>query len=140
MEHTILQRRHWQFLGEPFEFMEPLQEATKLCEGDNATLDQVLMSMDFLRKHYEKYATQHASSNPVLATAIQTSRFALNKWQAINNYTPAYAAALLLHPSYREVYINQQWPPSWRAPAITAIRALWNDKYKNKTKAVQAVS
>jgi hypothetical protein len=140
MEHTILQRRHWQFLEELVEFMEPLQEVTKLCEGDNATLDQVPMSMDFLRKHYDNYAAQHASSNPVLAKAIQTSRFALDKWQAINNYTPAYAAALLLHPSYREVYINKQWPPSWRAPAIAAARALWTAQYKNKIEAVQAVS
>jgi hypothetical protein len=56
MEHTILQRRHWQFLEELFEFMELPQEVTKLCEGDNATLNQVLMSMDFLRKHYDNYA------------------------------------------------------------------------------------
>jgi hypothetical protein len=33
--------------------MELLQEVTKLCEGDNATLNQVLMSMNFLRKHYD---------------------------------------------------------------------------------------
>jgi hypothetical protein len=120
--------------------MEPLQEVTKLCEGDNATLDQVLISIDSLRKHHEKSATEYATSNPVLAAAIHTSRFALDKWQAINSYTPAYAAALLLHPTYREAYINKQWPPSWRTPAITAVRALWNDKYKNKTKAIQAVS
>ncbi|KAG9705940.1 hypothetical protein KCU69_g4090, partial [Aureobasidium melanogenum] len=55
MEHTTLQRRHWQFLEALVNFMEPLQEVTKLCEGDNATLDQVLISMDFLRKHYEIY-------------------------------------------------------------------------------------
>ena len=49
MEQTTLQRRHWLFLEQLVEFMEPLQEVTKLCEGDNATLDQVLISMDFLR-------------------------------------------------------------------------------------------
>jgi hypothetical protein len=96
--------------------------------------------MDFLRKHYEKSATEYASSDSVLAAAIHTSRFVLDKWQAINSYTPAYAAALLLHPTYREAYINKQWPQSWRIPAITVVRALWNDKYKNKSKAVQAVS
>jgi hypothetical protein len=96
--------------------------------------------MDFLRKHYDKYAAEHASSNPVLAAAIRTSRFALDKWQLINSYTPAYAAALLLYPTYREAYINKQWPQSWRTLAITAVRALWNDKYKNKIEAVQAVS
>ena len=46
MEHTILQRRHWQLLEELIEFLHPLQKVTKLCEGDNATLDQVLMSMN----------------------------------------------------------------------------------------------
>jgi hypothetical protein len=120
--------------------MEPMQEVTKLCEGDNATLDRVLISMDFLRKHYEKSATEYASSILVLTAAIHTSRFALDNWQAINSYTPACAAALLLHPTYREAYINKQWPQSWRTQAIAAVRALWNDKYKNKTKAVQAVS
>ena len=39
MEQTTLQRRHWLFLEQLVEFMEPLQEVTKLCEGDNATLD-----------------------------------------------------------------------------------------------------
>ncbi|CAD0099603.1 unnamed protein product [Aureobasidium mustum] len=136
MEHTTLQRRHWQFLEALVDFMEPLQEVTKLCEGDNATLDQVLISMDFLRKHYEKYTQQDASTDQALIAAIRTSQFALNKWQAINNYTPAYAAALLLHPTYRENYIKQHWPPSWRTPAITAVRALWTAKYKNKTKPI----
>ena len=107
MEQTTLQRRHWLFLEQLVEFMEPLQEVTKLCEGDNATLDQVLISMDFLRKHYEKSATEYATSNPVLAAAIHTSRFALDKWQAINSYTPTYAATLLLHLTYREAYINK---------------------------------
>ena len=80
--------------------------------------------MDFVRKHYEKSATKYATSNPVLTAAIYTSRFALDKWQAINSYTPTYAATLLLHPTYREAYINKQWPPSWRTLAITTIRAL----------------
>lgn len=136
MEHTTLQRRHWQFLEALVDFMEPLQEVTKLCEGDNATLDQVLISMDFLRKHYEKYTQQDASTDQALIAAIRTSQFALDKWQAINNYTPAYAAALLLHPTYRENYIKQHWSPSWRTPAITAVRALWTAKYKNKTKPI----
>ncbi|THY40919.1 hypothetical protein D6C98_09461 [Aureobasidium pullulans] len=102
------------------EFKAAAGEVTKLFEGEKATPDQVLVSMDFLRKHYEKPATEYATSNPVLAAAICTSRSALDKWQAINSYTPAYAAALLLHPTYPEAYINKQWPPSWRTPAITA--------------------
>ncbi|KAH0358818.1 hypothetical protein KCU65_g10179, partial [Aureobasidium melanogenum] len=120
MENTILQRRHWQFLEALVDFMEPLQEVTKLCEGDNTTLDQVLISMDFLRQHYEQNSVHYALSDPVLASAIQTSRFALDKWQAINDYTPAYAAALLLHPTYREAYLIKHWLPSWRAPAVAA--------------------
>ena len=63
--------------------------------------------MDFLRKHYEKSITKYATSNLVLAAAIYTSRFALDKWQAINSYTPTYAATLLLYLTYREAYINK---------------------------------
>ncbi|THX36875.1 hypothetical protein D6D10_06318 [Aureobasidium pullulans] len=109
MEQTSLKHRHWQFLETLVEFMEPLQQVTKLCEGDDATLDQVLMSMDFLRKHYDQSIVRHAS-DLVLTAAIRTSRFALDKWQAINDYTPAYTAALLLHPTYREAYITTHWP------------------------------
>jgi hypothetical protein len=35
--------------------------------------------MDFLRKYYKKSITKYATSNPVLTTAIHTSRFALDK-------------------------------------------------------------
>ena len=80
--------------------------------------------MDFLRKHYEKSITKYTTSNLVLTAAIHTSRFALDKWQAINSYTPTYVATLLLHLTYREAYINKQWPPLWRTLAITTIRAL----------------
>jgi hypothetical protein len=63
--------------------------------------------MDFLRKHYKKLATKYATSNPVLAAAIYTSWFTLDKWQAINSYTPTYTATLLLYLTYREAYINK---------------------------------
>lgn len=55
--------------------------------------------------------------------------FVLNKYYSITSETPAYAAALLLDPSRRVKYINKMWPEEWRAPAITAARRLWEEKY-----------
>ena len=62
------------------------------------------MSMDFLRKHYNYSIVRH-SLDLVLTTTIRTSRFALDKWQAINDYTLAYTPALLLYLTYCESYI-----------------------------------
>ena len=48
------------------------------------------------------------------------------------NETPVYIAALILHPSRKWNYIEDNWQhhPDWILEAKTAIQAFWDSSYK----------
>jgi hypothetical protein len=55
--------------------------------------------------------------------AIITCWYAFDKWYAATDTTPAYAAAVLLHPGRRTAYLKNYWPKKWSGPAIRAAKA-----------------
>ncbi len=61
---------------------------------------------------------------------IDMGWFVLNKYYALSDQTPVYAAALILDPSKRRKYIERNWSVSWQAPAIAAAQKIWLDEYK----------
>lgn len=48
---------------------------------------------------------------------------------SITDEVPAYAAALLLHPSRRKRYININWNKSWVKAVLPQLQSLWEEKY-----------
>jgi hypothetical protein len=98
-------------------------------QGDAATLDQTLWTNDILIRHFEKSKAKHAN-NPTLLSSIITSWYAFDKWFTKTEYSPAYAAALLLHPSRRKAYINKFWRKNWRKKAVDDATNLWRQKYE----------
>jgi hypothetical protein len=44
----------WKTLEDTYNYLEPFEEATKVCEGDLATLDKTLYTIDFLQSHLEQ--------------------------------------------------------------------------------------
>src|SRR5216117_1494885 len=62
--------------------------------------------------------------------SIEMGWFVLSKYYGLSDATPAYAAAILLHPSKRILYINKHWDRLWKTPAIEAVKKLWIDKYE----------
>jgi hypothetical protein len=56
--------------------------------------------------------------------------YVLNKYYKSSDEAPAYTTALLLHPMRRKKYIDTNWAPSWREPALEAAREIWA-KYKD---------
>ena len=63
---------------------------------------------------------------------IDMGWFVLNKYYAITDESPVYAATLLLNPSKRARYIERNWDASWHASAIGNARTLWEEKYKGQ--------
>jgi hypothetical protein len=61
----------WESLRHTADFLQPFERVTKQLEGDNATLDYVLYTMDFLVKHYE------SSSVSQLATCLAIANYVL---------------------------------------------------------------
>lgn len=62
--------------------------------------------------------------------AIEMGWFILNKYYALTDDAPVYAAALLLDPSKRSTYIKKNWLQSWVQPAIARANTIWDEDYK----------
>ena len=64
--------------------------------------------MDFLINHIKNKQEEHATNQNLLASLL-TMWFAFNKYYQLTDKTPAYAAALLLNPTYRRKYFDDNW-------------------------------
>lgn len=128
LEHLRLLSDDWHAIEETFRFLQPFKEATKACEGDKATLDQMLVTFDIIIAHLEASLAQHAD-NKALSAAITCSWYALDKYYRLTDDSPVYTAALLLHPSYRKHYLDVTWRREWIKPAVNNVRAWWSKEY-----------
>jgi hypothetical protein len=86
--------------------------------------------MDCLRVHYDEATIEHVG-NPSFITALQSSRYVYESWYTVNDRTPAYQSAILLHPSYRAAYVDHHWPDEWIEKALKAARSLYKRRYYN---------
>lgn len=80
----------------------------------------------FIQKAYSAEATY----DPHLLHCVDMGWFVLNKYYALTDETPAYAAALLLDPSKRLKYIQHNWNISWIDNVVENTRRFWEENYK----------
>jgi hypothetical protein len=118
----------WSLLKDIEEFLQPFHEVTLKAQGIYGTLDRVLWTMDILVRHFEFALEKH--KNRPLAPYIDRSWDVFNKYYSRTDDSSVYAAALVLHPSYRSQYIQKNWEYKWRKPAMDSIKQLWS-KYQN---------
>ncbi|TIA27533.1 hypothetical protein D6C78_11062 [Aureobasidium pullulans] len=64
----------WLVIQKTYDFLKQFLVLTKETEGDESTLEQVIIAMDYLRVHYDEATTEHAGNTPFL-TALQSSRY-----------------------------------------------------------------
>ena len=98
----------WQLVQLTIDFLQPLKEATKRCEGDYVTLDKVQLIMDALAAHFKEQKDLHRA-NTSFTESIITEWYAFDKYYKLIDQTGAYTAAILLHPSYRKSYLQTAW-------------------------------
>ncbi|KAM3538106.1 hypothetical protein ARSEF1564_008977 [Beauveria bassiana] len=120
----------WQQLKDISHFLHPFYRATLSTEGDNATLDRTLKTMDVLIKHFEKSKDKFIA-NTHLSACLMTGWYALDKYYLKSDNSPAYAAALILNPSYRKKHISLNWRTSWHKRAFNSVKELWDSTYRD---------
>ncbi|KAF6528364.1 hypothetical protein HZS61_008666 [Fusarium oxysporum f. sp. conglutinans] len=118
----------WSALGETRAFLQPFWKITQLTEGRYATLDRSLFTMDVLHKHYTQAFQKH-SGNATLRSCIAASWAVFDKYYQLTDESPAYGAAIILHPSRRVAHIKKNWPKSWHKPVLDGVRKHWKDYY-----------
>jgi hypothetical protein len=60
-----------------------------------------------------------------LKTDIKRSRFIFDKYYKKTEDSPAYADAIILHPSRKVRYIQRNWKRDLQTPALNGVKKLW---------------
>ena len=121
-----LSPEEWIILEKIKSFLEKLKMTTKALESSFATLDNVLLAMDFVLAQFE--AGKEASiDDPVMAPMYNSGWAKLDKYYRLTDESPAYVAAIVLHPSHKWHYIQENWKKEWVEPSEKLIETLWNE-------------
>ncbi|KAJ6439010.1 hypothetical protein O9K51_08414 [Purpureocillium lavendulum] len=100
----------------------------KALESSFATLDNVLLAMDFMLAQFESGKEAHVD-DATLAPMYNSGWAKLDKYYRLTDESPAYVAAIVLHPSHKWHYINENWKKEWAESSKKLIDKLW-DEYK----------
>jgi len=106
--------------------------STKACESKQSTLDLVLPCMDFILGHFEDAKNKY-TDDPIFAPMLNSGWAKLVKYYRASDRTPAYIAALILHPSRKWRWVERHWKQEWIAPAKAMMKDFWEDRYKPAT-------
>jgi hypothetical protein len=126
-----LNTEEWSILREIKNFLAILKSTTKSLKGHQQGLDKVIPSMDFILAQFEKAKIKYMEDD-VLKNMVNSGWQKMEKYYSKTDESPAYAAAIILHPTRKIECIDQFWRPSWHEKAKNAVRKLWEDEYKPK--------
>ncbi|KNB06175.1 hypothetical protein FOXG_19594 [Fusarium oxysporum f. sp. lycopersici 4287] len=93
-------------------------------EGSEASLSQRLTLMDAILTFFEDQKVLYKSG-----PEKDLRMFILDKYYALIESTPVYAAVILLDPSKRKHYLLQNWPEEWHQKTIDAAYSIWQKEY-----------
>jgi hypothetical protein len=107
-------------------FLEKLKMTTKALESSFATLDNVPLAMDFVLAQFEA-GKEATIDDPVMALMYNSGWAKLDKYYRLAEESPAYVTAVVLHPSHKWHYIQENWEKEWVEPSKKLIETLWNE-------------
>jgi len=116
----------WIILEKIKSFLEKLKMATKALESPFATLDNVLLAMDYILTQFETGKTMH-EGDPLMSSMYNSGWAKLDKYYRLTDESPAYVAAIVLHPSHKWHYIEKSWEEEWIEPSRKMMEMLWNE-------------
>ena len=105
LQDDYLSPQDWEQLRIMLSLLQPFFRATKATEGDSATIDQVLFTMDILVQHYKKSLKMY-KSDTFLHSCITRSWAVFDKYYLKTEDSPYYAAAIIFHPAMRTGYLR----------------------------------
>lgn len=129
LQGDYLTPEDWRTLEDTRTFLQPFWKITQLTEGRQTTLDQTLFTMDVLHRHYTQ-AFDKYKANHTLRSCIAASWAVFDKYYQLTDESPAYGAAMLLHPSRRMAHIRRNWPKPWHKPVLDMVKAYWEEHYQ----------
>ena len=124
LETNALTPREWQDLRTISYILEPFYQATMDTQGDKATLDQTLISMDILNEHLKRCAVKHKTNKELLRRMNRAIR-KLKKYYAKIELSPLYFAAVVFQPNLRSKYITLTRKRDHARTLLAKVEELW---------------
>ena len=124
LEKDYLSPQDWGILRTINSFLQPFYQATLVSEGDNATLDRQLFTMDILGKHMENSLAQNRKNKDITSRIQQAVKKFEDYYRKTDN-SPLYAAALILHPKRRMKYAKIWWKKEFQRTMLPLVEKLW---------------
>lgn len=121
-----LSSEDWITLEKINAFLEKLKMTTKALESSFATLDNVLLAMDFVLAQFEAGKETYADDR-IMAPMYNSGWAKLHKYYRLTDESPAYVAAIVLHPSHKWHYIHENWKTEWVESSKELIEKLWGE-------------
>ncbi|KJZ68557.1 hypothetical protein HIM_12053 [Hirsutella minnesotensis 3608] len=101
-------RDDWAVLEKINSFLEKLKMTTKALESSFATLDNVLLAMDFVLAQFEE-GKDASANDPIVAPMFNPGWAKMDKYYSLTDESPAYVAAIVLHTYHKWHYIDENW-------------------------------
>jgi hypothetical protein len=142
LKHDTLNEAEWRHIDEIINGLQPFHEVTLVLEGlaEHARFGAIWEALPALGVLLEKMeqgmneTIGARNARDPLAVAYQNAWEKLRKYYALTDDAHSiYAAAILLHPSYRKQYFNHHWTgeeAQWQDVMIQNIKKIWEDEYK----------
>ena len=150
----ILSNEDWRILTETSVILEPFYNQTiryqsRAKNGDHGALWELYLAIELLLNHiihsklqYTDFEiTKPGPDDDEISTTRKHIRTSLdNCWGKLDEYyskldfSPVYAASVVLHPGYKWLYFEKQWiephQKLWLEPTKAAVREFWEENYK----------
>lgn len=141
-----LTQEDWEILRKYRDLLEPCWMATldlqgRPVDGKTSILANVLLDLEFLVERLTReYNHYKDARNDVLegqwhfSTQIKLALDKAEEYYAKLDSSPAYIAAVILHPRYNMKYLESQWATrkTWITRAKREVKALWLSTYKQQ--------
>ncbi|KAM4057428.1 transposase-like protein [Hirsutella rhossiliensis] len=127
-----LSPEEWVILEKIKSFLEKLKMTTKALESSFATLDNVLLAMDFVLAQFEAGKEAHID-DPIMAPMYNSGWAKMDKYYCLTDESPAYVAAIVLHPSHKWHYIHENWKKEWADSSKKLMETLTYNQHLSQT-------
>lgn len=142
LQADTLTEAEWQQLADMEIVLAPFQSWTKRLEGhakDGAygSIWEAMPALESLIKHLDEMKKVYTQrTHPELAASINLAWSKLDEYYIKLDHSPAYAAALLLHPQFRLQHFKNNWKGSllkYLRPMQDACRQLYESTYQSQS-------
>src|SRR5579871_3927424 len=111
LENDQLSAIDWRIISDIQQFLEPFYIAMIKTEGQDITIEQILLTMDFLLEKFEKAKKQFARDKFILPM-VKTDWVKMDKYYNLTDHSPMYIGAIVMNPRWKFNFFQGNWPNS----------------------------